>query len=205
MIILRSLQCWPLLQSNTLIDFVCFVLVPADRSFPEPYADLPYCPDDRALRRHIHSISPLYTEVFSSLLDMEDGRIQMCKLTGCKNWAMVIIRGITILDEWKKESHKRGKLSLRELATLAASIEDILHKGVAIMLRQSISGQSDPCCIQSLGSRAVTHIFACSTLVYHHVVLSAAHPELPEIRESVLETIKAFQSLPDPLWVRNLV
>src|SRR5271170_3581070 len=57
---LSSLQCRPLLQSATLIDFVCFGLAPAHRSSPEPYADLPYCPDDRALRRHIHSIPPQY-------------------------------------------------------------------------------------------------------------------------------------------------
>src|SRR5277367_2761979 len=63
MTILPSLQCWPLLQSATLIDFVCFVLASADRSFPEPYADLPYCPDDRALRRHIHSIPPQNIEL----------------------------------------------------------------------------------------------------------------------------------------------
>jgi hypothetical protein len=36
MTILRSLQCWPLVQSATLIDFVCFVLIPAGRSFLEP-------------------------------------------------------------------------------------------------------------------------------------------------------------------------
>jgi hypothetical protein len=38
MTILRSLQCWPLLQSAMLIDFVCFVLIPADRSFLELWA-----------------------------------------------------------------------------------------------------------------------------------------------------------------------
>jgi hypothetical protein len=36
--ILRSLQCWPLLESAMLIDFVCFILVPADRLFLEPTA-----------------------------------------------------------------------------------------------------------------------------------------------------------------------
>jgi hypothetical protein len=35
--------------------------LPIDHSqSPEPYADLPCCPDDCALRRHIHSIPPQY-------------------------------------------------------------------------------------------------------------------------------------------------
>jgi hypothetical protein len=36
--ILRSLQCWPLLESAALIDFVCFPFIPADRLFLGPTA-----------------------------------------------------------------------------------------------------------------------------------------------------------------------
>jgi hypothetical protein len=38
MTILRPLPCWPLLESATLIGFVFFALIPADRLFLEPTA-----------------------------------------------------------------------------------------------------------------------------------------------------------------------
>jgi hypothetical protein len=45
--------------------FGVFALLPAALLLPafqilQLYADLPYCPDDRALRRHIHLIPPHY-------------------------------------------------------------------------------------------------------------------------------------------------
>lgn len=150
-------------------------------------------------------VRPIYPEVFSSLLYVEDERIQLCKLMGCKNWVMVLIMEIAILDDWKKTSQESGKLSMRELARRARTIEDRLTVGMKKNLEEPIYILRDPCGIRSSESRSVSYIFACSALIYLHVVLSGAHPDLPEIRESVSKSVKAFQALPDPTWVRHLV
>jgi C6 transcription factor Pro1 len=148
---------------------------------------------------------PEYPDVFSSLLHIEDGRIQLCKLMGCKNWAMVVIMDIATLAEWKSLGQRRGNLSLRELARRAASIEERLKAGIVENLKRPLDPQIDPCGVRSLESQYVTHVFACAAQTYLHVVLSGAYPEISEIKESVTATIKAFRSLPDVRWVRHLV
>jgi C6 transcription factor Pro1 len=124
---------------------------------------------------------------------------------GCKNWVMLLIMEIAMLDDWKKTRQKSGNLSLRELTSKAAHIEDRLTAGMNKTLDEPISIYKDSCGIRTSESRCVTYIFACSALTYLHVTVSGAHPDLPEIRESIARSIKAFQNLPDPIWVRHLV
>lgn len=147
---------------------------------------------------------PSYPEIFVSLLYDDDGRIQLCKLMGCKNWVILIIMEIAMLDDWKKTKQKSGNLSLRELANKAACIEDRLSAKMDSTLDEPISIQRDICGIRTSESRCVTYVFACSALIYLHVTLSGARSGLPEIRESVAKSISAFRSLPDPMWVRHL-
>ena len=51
----------------------------------------------------------------------------------------------------------------------------------------------------------ITKIFALSAMTYLHVVVSGAHPELPEIMASISKTVAAFQRLTDKKMLRNLV
>ena len=61
-------------------------------SSPEQYADLPYCPDDHALRRHIHSIPPQYvilnlTLVSTANLEYQIQLIRQSHMTkSCDLW-----------------------------------------------------------------------------------------------------------------------
>lgn len=138
------------------------------------------------------------------VLHNEDGRIQLCKLMGCKNWVMVDIMEIAALDEWKGNCIYNGVLCMRELTRRAARIEERLKNGLATNKTALLSFEADPYGEMNLEVGVVTNIFGCSALTYLHVVLSGAHPELPEIRESVLGTIEAFHALPEAQWVRNL-
>lgn len=150
-------------------------------------------------------LKPSYPEVFSSLLSDEEGRIQLCQLMGCKNWVMAIIMDIAILDDWKSEGERRGNLSLPEVARRGAAIEIRLKTGLLKSKLVPMDPRTDPCGERTVESQYVTQIFAYAAQVYLHVVQSGAYPEIIEIKESVIETLRAFQNFPDPRWVRHLV
>jgi hypothetical protein len=147
-----------------------------------------------------------------SCLDTGLGYIQLDKLMGCENWAMLLIMDIAVLNEWKKNSQASGKLSMRQLVSRGVQIEkrleDELEKNTSTiggfrehpMPSNANSMESDSEYI----SCVITRIFACSALVYLHVVVSGPYPVLPEIRTSVSRTIAAFQMLPDQGVVRSL-
>jgi hypothetical protein len=121
--------------------------------------------------------------------------IHLEELMGCQNWAMVLIFDISVLDTWKKDSERGHRLSIAELAKRGAQIEERLNNKLA-----EISSQQTV-----FRSTEVTKIFALSALTYLHVVISGAHTELPEITESVSNTMAAFRALTDPKLLRCLV
>jgi hypothetical protein len=139
---------------------------------------------------------PSCPEWLSCLLLEEDGRLQLCKLMGCKNWAIVIVLKIAALEAWKTECQCNGILNVRELASRAANIEKQLEHELAANTK-ALS--------KDWKTRVVTNIFGCSTLTYLHVVRFGACPELPKIRDSVRRTLEAFRALPTSHWTRTLV
>lgn len=150
-------------------------------------------------------VKPEYSNVYSSLLDIESGRIQLCKLMGCQNWVMVIIMDIALLAEWKSAGESCSNLSHSELAKRAAAIVERLENGILKNRNRQIGDKSDPCGVRALESKYVTHIFACAAKVYVYVIQSGAHPRIAEIKDSVSEALKAFRNVPDVRWVRHLV
>jgi hypothetical protein len=124
------------------------------------------------------------------------GNIQLEKVMGCENWAMLIILDIAILNERKETLAKTGQFSLRQLEHQGGEIEQRLAEGLAI----NAVKEHDVKDIQT-----VTHIFACSALVYLHVVVSGANPQLSTVKSAVGRTIEAFRSLPDPGLIRYLI
>jgi C6 transcription factor Pro1 len=141
-------------------------------------------------------LRPSCPEWLSCLLLEEDGRFQLCKLMGCRNWAIVMVLKIAALEVWKTECQCNGILNVRELAGRAASIEKELEYELAANTK-AVS--------KDWKTQAVTNIFGCSALTYLHVVRFGAYPELPKIRDSVLRTLEAFQALPTVHWTRTLV
>jgi hypothetical protein len=131
---------------------------------------------------------------------------------GCENWAMLLIMDIAVLDEWKKSVQASGKLSMSQLVSRGVQIEKRLGDGldknsgtIGGFREHSITSNANHLGYDSkYTSCVITRIFACSALVYLHVVVSGAFPELPEIRASVSRTIAAFQMLPDQGLVRSL-
>ena len=122
--------------------------------------------------------------------------IDLDTLMGCENWVMQTIQDIAILNEEKQNLQTYDNISKHQLAVRGAELELRLEGGLKRNTREEL---------ESSDVRNITRIFAFSALVYLHVVLSGANPQLPKIQDAVCRTIKAFQSLPDPALMRDLV
>lgn len=115
---------------------------------------------------------------------------------GCENWVMLNILDIAILNDRKKTIVNEGKLALDEHEAQRAAIERRLEE----RLRKNAPKEHE-----SEDVKIVTNIFACSALIYLHVIVSGANPELDNIRSAVGRTINAFRKLPDPELFRYLI
>ncbi|KAF7954140.1 hypothetical protein EAE96_005272 [Botrytis aclada] len=146
-----------------------------------------------------------YSNVYPSILRMDNGKIQLCKLMGVQNWVMIAIMDIALLAEWKTAREGFGDLSQSQLARRAACIEDQIEHGMQENRDRQTSVNSDLCGIRAQESQHVTHIFACAAKVYLYVTQSGAYPRIPEIRDSVSVALDAFRSLPDGRWICHLV
>ncbi|KUJ10404.1 uncharacterized protein LY89DRAFT_596526, partial [Mollisia scopiformis] len=140
------------------------------------------------------------------LLEYHD--IQLEQFMGCENWVMMVIMEISILNKWKLSRERAGLLSTIDLARRAIKIETLLKSGLERMVKSekptsSFEEHWDRNWV-SRRTATVTKAFAYASRTYLHVVVSGAIPELPEIRESVSQTIEEFKRMLHPLEVESL-
>lgn len=57
--------------------------------------------------------------------------LYMEDLIGCRNWVMLSIGDLAVLEEWKLSKEQEGALSVRELAMKSLEIETHLEHGLA--------------------------------------------------------------------------
>ena len=113
-----------------------------------------------------------------------------------------------MLEEWKKEAQGAHKLSLVDLVKRGDQIKEHIRQELVAIENTPSGGPLlyNPSTIfQTPAPLEISKIFAYSAITYLHVVISGAYPELPEIAESVSETIDAFKSLRDPRLLRSVV
>ena len=130
-------------------------------------------------------------------------RIDLENLTGCRNWAMMLIFEISLLDKWKKETEKVHKLSIMELVKRGRQIEERLRDRLVGIENEDLAKNFSE--NNATNYTEITKIFGLAAMTYLYVVIFGAYPELPEIIESVSKTIFAFQNLTDTKRLRNLV
>lgn len=129
--------------------------------------------------------------------------IHLDKIMGSENWAMLCIMDIATLDEWKNGLQASGKLSMHKLVSRATDIEHRLEGGLTRSFEKLDAAHSLPPSSYSTETKPldlvsiITRTFACSALVYLHVVVSGPCPGMPAIRESVTRTIAALRAFPD--------
>jgi hypothetical protein len=138
--------------------------------------------------------------------------VELTAIVGCEVWFMVLILRISDLDEWKREARRNKSLSMKELVRRADRIEQKLEKHMSQHSSAAKIGgdgfpDSDPNAPGNKFKRLVycfTEIFACSALIYVHVVVSGLNWGLPEIQQAVARSLPAFSTLPAPFWFRFL-
>lgn len=135
--------------------------------------------------------------------------ISLESLMGCRSSVMALISEISSLDRWKKESHAARKLSIVDLAKRGGLIEDRLQQELASI--KSVNSATGPPASSHSGIHSATahpqvsQLFALSAIIYLHVVISGAHPELPEIAQTISRTIDVFNRLNEPRLLRSVV
>ena len=139
-------------------------------------------------------------------------QINLDETIGCENWAMMSIMKISTLRNWKREYSASGRLSLKELVDRADVIEKYINAQLEdyVINKDLVEAEDSQCSPPILNDRqgkvrrVVTAIFGYSALTYLHTTVSGAHANLPEIQQSVDNTIEAFKSLPNPQLLRSL-
>lgn len=119
---------------------------------------------------------------------------------GCDMTVMILISEISQLDNWRRKVSECQKLSIVELAKRGSQIEKRIREKLAEFEDTSSSRKSPNSHSGSLLMQAYTdinRIYALAAIVYLHVVISGAHPELPEVKEGVSRTLAALKSLAD--------
>jgi hypothetical protein len=115
--------------------------------------------------------------------------------------------------KWKSEQQKAGRLSIKDLIARGLEIENTLNKGLVrnkedigklIIYPESASSQYLSITL-SKANLVLSQIFAFSVLIYLYITISGVYLGLPEIQNSVSNTLEVFRILPDPTLLRNLV
>lgn len=127
---------------------------------------------------------------------LEQTNIRPENLFGCRCWAVLMMLKISQLDDWKREAEMNRRLSVADLVKRGAKIEEELEQGLADELvpqsrheRTGLELEFEEKCL------VVTRCYGLAALTYLHVVVSGAHPDLPEIYDSVSRGLAALMSL----------
>jgi hypothetical protein len=129
-------------------------------------------------------------------------------LLGCRSATLILIFEVSALDRWKRDAKKTRKLSIVELARRGGVLEERLRRELAVLdnhlaFRPAYRSQSQSHRMQAPSE--VSKLFTLAAIVYLHVVISGAHPDLPEIVQPVSEAISVFKNMSDPTLLQNVV
>jgi hypothetical protein len=155
-------------------------------------------------------LKPSMQDSFFYLNYLEEGRIQLDRVMGCRNWAMISIREISGLEAWRNEmlsglkdpvltGQPSGidKLIVPLLTGKSSDIEARLQRGFS-----SIPTKMDGLTKHDRETELVTNIFGISAAIYLAIVVSGSFGRLPEVQQDVLRALDAMKALPKHLLMR---
>lgn len=152
--------------------------------------------------------SPHFLEAIRAMFDPNRSSIcdaslppqySMMSPMGCENHVVWALAETSELSVWKREQIRAGSLSVPELVLKASSIEPYLAPRA--MYTDLPSDQRE--CSRYLAS----DIFRASARLYLRSVVSGDYPDVPEIKESVRDTLHCIQQIPlgQPSIMRSVV
>ena len=155
-------------------------------------------------------LKPSMRDSFFYLEYLEEETIQMDRLMGCRNWAMISLRQISGLEAWRNEmlgglkdpvlSRNSGgidNLIVPLLSDKSKQIEARLKTGLA-----SIPSNMDRLTTHDREVELVTNIFGLSAVLYLAIVVSGSFGTLPKVQDDVLAALSAMEALPRHLLMR---
>jgi C6 transcription factor Pro1 len=155
-------------------------------------------------------LKPSMRDSFFYLNYLEEGRIQLDRLMGCRNWAMISIREISGLEAWRNEILSGLKEPV--LSGQSSGIDNLIvplltQKSNEIETRLQNGFSSIPTTMDGLTqhereTELVTNIFALSAVLYLAIVVSGSFGKLPAVPEDVLIALSALKALPKHLLMR---
>ncbi|KAL5327824.1 hypothetical protein ACEPPN_005530 [Leptodophora sp. 'Broadleaf-Isolate-01'] len=149
------------------------------------------------LRCACFGLKPSSSHSFQYLNYLEEGRIRLDRVMGCRNWGMIAIREITDLEAWKIDMQKRGTLDIPVMYRKGTAIESRLTNGLS-SLKEHSSAQTyiDQDC------DLTTEIYAISAQIYLAIILWGNSPHTPAVRVTVASCLAAIKALPQHLIIR---
>jgi C6 transcription factor Pro1 len=152
-------------------------------------------------------LRPQYDNICAAAFGRPNSKIQLQKIMGCENWAMVAIRETALLHDWRRNMNEGRRLNARELVERVEPLKRKLQAGIAEAADLCRADNDDSARNGGRENlvRRVTNAFACGACVYLTVVVSEPDPGLPEMRANVSATLAALCALPDPKNLRSTV
>jgi len=114
-----------------------------------------------------------------------DDQSSMMSPMGCHNEVVWALAETSHLSHWKQDQLRRGCLSLPALVKRGMVIDDVLAPSSPETIYPDIHG----CRVLA------SEIFRSSARLYLRAVVSGDHPHVPEIRESIQDTIHCMRRL----------
>ncbi|KAG4436874.1 hypothetical protein IFR05_007637 [Cadophora sp. M221] len=149
------------------------------------------------LRCACFGLKPASSHSFQYLNYLEEGRIRLDRVMGCRNWGMIAIREITDLENWKIDMKKHGNLDMPMLYRKGAAIESRLANGLS-----SLKQQSNAQTYLDQDCDLISEIYAMSAQIYLAIVLWGNSPHTPAVRVTVAGCLVAIKALPQHLIIR---
>ncbi|KAF5382023.1 hypothetical protein D9615_004431 [Tricholomella constricta] len=124
----------------------------------------------------------------SRIYEVSHDQASMMSPMGCHNEVLWALAETSHLSAWKKRHAEKGSLSMPTLLRLGMDIDQVLSPPLSqVFAPPNIQGCRD----------LAAEIFRSSARLYLRAVLSGDHPHVPEIMESVQDTIDCMKRLYD--------
>ncbi|KAI9148936.1 ustiloxin B cluster transcription factor ustR [Paramyrothecium foliicola] len=151
--------------------------------------------------------TPVLSQSYQTILKSTNSPILLETVCGCQNWVFDILIDVYGLRDWKKGNRSAGLLSLWELTSKANTIKTELERRTTcnLMLMNKIKQEMELRKDDNTSSKhqqydicVVTHNFASAVSVLLEVIVSGAHPQLPEIKYKVARALESFAYIDHP-------